>query len=495
MSAVLPVANDVTSKSSATGALVDRVPTWVLVLLGVAFVALSGGRFGVEALAWIAPVPWLLWLRRIHRWPSRLAVLVAAMAAVTLQFSTIITEPIPAMFAVLFGVPVGIGLWLLLMVWDGLRRRTSEALALYALPALAAVSDLVGSTWGLAGTWGTASANVSDNLVVLQLASVFGVAGVGFVVAWVASWIATVLAAPRRREWLGHGLVLAVALVAVAGFGTWRLAQPSTGTTVPVAAVVTDLGLSPAGLPTEDALRANVDTLFERSGLAADRGARLVVWNEGATAVRPADEAELLSRGQAFARERGVDLVLAYIVVTQEAPLAFRNRAVFVDDAGRVLTTYHKRHPVPGETEPSDNPVPRLERPYGVVSLAICYDQDFPEMARGHAAVGAELVAVPSSDWAGIDPVHTKMARTRAIEGGYSMLRATRWAASAGFDAMGRVRGWMRVDEANDRVLVTELPTERVPTVYATIGDAPVSLAGLYLVGLAGLALRRRRRG
>ena len=41
--------------------------------------------------------------------------------------------------------------------------------------------------------------------------------------------------------------------------------------------------------------------------------------------------------------------------------------------------------------------------------------------------------------------------------------------------------------------MLVDLPIEQVPTLYAVVGDAPVGLAGLYLVGLAGLALRRRR--
>lgn len=483
MSAVTSVPDRAQPALPPVASLISRVPTWALALLGVALTVASGGRWGVAAVAWVAPVPWLLWMRRTERWSERLLVLLAAATAGTLQIATIVTEPIPPAFAPMFGVPTGAGLWAIVLLGDALRRRTSERLGLYALPALAAASDVLTTTTGPLGAWGTASASQADSLVLLQLASVFGVAGVGFVMAWVASWTATVLAAPRPRRFAADGAILAVAMLAVFSFGTWRLAAPSDARTVPVAAVVTDVGFSPVGLPDADTLAAGVDELFARSHLAADRGARLIVWNEGATAVRPHEEARLLARGRAFAAARGVDLVLAYIVVTQEAPLAFRNLATFVGDDGELLATYHKRHPVPGETEPSDNPVPRLARPYGVVSLAICYDEDFPEMSLRHAEIGAELVAVPSSDWAGIDPVHTLMARTRAIEGGFSMLRPTRWAASAGFDAHGRVRGWMRADEDHDRVLVTDLPLGRVPTVYAAIGDAPVGAAGLYLGG------------
>ena len=81
----------------------------------------------------------------------------------------------------------------------------------------------------------------------------------------------------------------------------------------------------------------------------------------------------------------------------------------------------------------------------------------------------------------------------RAIEGGFASLRPTRWASSAAFDAVGRVRGWMSVTEDNDRVLLAELPAARRPTIYARVGDVPMlTLAGVVLVGAGWLALRHR---
>jgi len=485
---------------SAPHAAADLVPTWLLALVAITFTAASGGRHGIELLAWIAPVPWLLWVRRTTTWPHRLALLGATVLASVLQLSTIITPPIPWTFALMFGVPTGLTLAVLLLLWNALRSTTSERVGLYAFVALTALTDAASALTSPMGGWGTGSAGINTDLVVLQLASVLGIAGVGALMAWFAATLAQALATPgpfRSSPLLPGGLlpdalVLGVVLAAVHGFGTWRLARPSLQPTVPVAGVVTDLVLSPAGLPADHALDANVHTLFERSRRAATQGARLIVWNEGATAVHPADEAALLDRGRTFARRHDVDLVLAYIRVTDPDTLAFDNLAVFIDDQGQVLTRYHKRHPVPGETEPSDNPVPRLQRPYGTVSLAICYDADFPEMSRAHAAIGAELVAVPSSDWAGIDPVHTSMSRVRAIEGGYSLIRPVRAATSAAFDPMGRVRGALRVDEANDRVLRVDLPVGRVPTVYAWLGDAWLLVPGAWLLGVVVWAIWRR---
>jgi len=136
------------------------------------------------------------------------------------------------------------------------------------------------------------------------------------------------------------------------------------------------------------------------------------------------------------------------------------------------------------------DPLRALVRPYAAAAGAICYDYDFPAMALGHAAVGAGLVAVPSSDWRGIDPYHGQMARVRAIEGGFSILRPARAATSWAFDAYGRPRASLPFFEDNDRVMLASLPTERVPTLYARIGDLP-ALAYALVLGAAIMAAWR----
>ena len=212
--------------------------------------------------------------------------------------------------------------------------------------------------------------------------------------------------------------------------------------------------------------------------------------------VEPAEEPDFVARGVDFARRRGVDLVLAYIVPLSDAPFRMENKYLFISESGDVLETYFKHHPVPGEgSVPGTGPLRGLDRPYGTVAGAICYDYDFPEMSLGHAAVGAGLVVVPASDWRGIDPYHTQMARIRAIEGGFSVVRPVRWATSGAFDAYGRQRASLSHFEENDRVMLATVPTVPLPTLYGRIGDAPALGYVLILVGALAAAWRRRRLG
>jgi hypothetical protein len=103
-------------------------------------------------------------------------------------------------------------------------------------------------------------------------------------------------------------------------------------------------------------------------------------------------------------------LVAAYVVLLSDAPLKYENKYLFVEPNGNA-STYWKREPVPGE--PADKGrVPAETHTINNTKIAgaICYDYDFPYFAKALGRQGADIVALPSSDWRGIDPIHTKMA-------------------------------------------------------------------------------------
>ncbi len=70
----------------------------LLLLTGTVLLGLSQVRFGVGLLAWVAPVPFLVFLRRADGWLSRLALMGALCLAWTLAAVTgreIIVPPNP----------------------------------------------------------------------------------------------------------------------------------------------------------------------------------------------------------------------------------------------------------------------------------------------------------------------------------------------------------------------------------------------------------------
>lgn len=466
-----------------------RQGPWILA--GTTLTLLAANRWGLPELSWIATAPFLVVAGRA-RGRDWLGLALGVTVGQTLAVAKILSSPLPPAMALVFGLPMAVGALLLLGLWRLARDRAGAGAALYAWPALVALSDWAGFATSELSAWTTSANGVATHPVWMQLTALGGMGLLGAVVAWPSAWLATVWLEGELRPWRIHGAAGLALLSLLAGYGVWRLDRAADlgGPSLRVAAVTTDLGLGAGGPPGEAELLANDEALFARSAEAVARGARVVAWNEAASFVPPAREAALLARGAAFARDQDVDLILAYAVPISADPLQFRNEYAWFGPEGEIRH-YAKHHPVPGEPSvKGEGPLQVVDRPWGRAGGAICYDWDFPATARAFATQGAGLVFVPSSDWRGIDPLHTQMAAVRAVEGGLSVLRPVRAAASAGFDPYGRARGWMN---AGAGVLVVDLPTRPLPTLYARLGDLPVlAAASLVLAAVLGRALARR---
>lgn len=472
---------------------IDARP-WAWLLLGGALVVASQARFGIGLLAWIAPIPWLRYLRLRSGWRARLAVLGAATVAFSLTFLKIITAPLPPVFGLAFGVPVGLVLVAPYLLTPTLRR-LGEPHAVIGFGALSVCAEWVLHGALELGTWGAAANTQLEQLALLQLASVTGLHGISFLVLLVAATLESTLASPsvrRRRALLG--VLALVGVTVVAGEARLAASVGEGGERTRVAAIGTDSTVGQGPLPSAEEVEAVHQGLYARTRAAAASGAQLVVWTEAATMTEPANEQSFLAEVSALARETQVTIVAGYVVPVSTEPLRYRNRYAYVTPEG-IDHVYDKHHPVPGEPAVrGTEPMPLVEtEALGRVSGAICYDYDFPRLGLEHAELDVDLVALPASDWRGIDPIHTQMASLRAIEGGHSLVRSTRFGLSAGYDPQGRARGWLSHFDEGDRVLVMSLPRHGVSTVYGALGDWFPGLCALASLLLLGLAARRLR--
>ena len=97
------------------------------------------------------------------------------------------------------------------------------------------------------------------------------------------------------------------------------------------------------------------------------------------------------------------------------------NSAAMVGPEG-VLAVYRKTHLWDREKlffAPGADPPPVLDTPLGRIGMAICYDTSFPELMRGLALRGAELLAIPTNNPAfprpdGQDPLELTAIRAHA---------------------------------------------------------------------------------
>jgi apolipoprotein N-acyltransferase len=468
---------------------------WIWLVAGILLTVGAEMRWGIGALAWIAPVPFLRYLRVTRGWKSQLLFMVAMLIAWTLVVFKIITEPVPLAFAPGFGLVLALFLGVPYLGWNVLRRMGGDGLlTVLGFAGLMSIAEWLQHVATPFGSWGAAAYTQVEHLALLQLASLVGMAGVSFLVYIVASALELALAqGPARAR---TPLAVAGAAVALAlTFGGLRLAASGVAhdETALVAAVGTDLDVSPGGaLPTDEELRAVEDAIVRRTRNAAAAGAQLVSWTEAAMLVMPEKEAAFLDRHAALADDLDIELVAGYVVLLSEQPFQYENKYAWFRPDGSLDHQYLKHHPVAGEPAvKGTGPLGAVDSKLGSLSGAICYDYDYPRLGLQHARQDADMVIVPSSDWRGIDPIHTQMAAIRAIEGGHSVLRSTRWGLSAGIDRHGRIRGWRSDFDDDRKVLLVDMPLEGVATVYGTIGDA--FIGGLFLlVGMAYLVAVRQ---
>jgi apolipoprotein N-acyltransferase len=426
-----------------------------------------------------------------HGFRSRLWFALTVVAAWVLATAKIVSAPLPLLFAVL-GVPFGLLHGIGFLAAERVRRRLGELAGVLTFPAAMVSVELLQYRLSHLGTWGAAVHTQLDDLALLQIASITGGLGVSFVVQWVAASVESSWSAPSRAGWRRLGAALAT-VAALHVFGAARLASSTRGTSR-VAAIATDATFDGTRTP-DDATRARtLAELLENTRRAAAAGAKLAVWTEAAALVPPGEEAAFTRAVEELARRERIHVVAAYIVPLSEAPLRFENKYRWVRPDGGGAHTYFKHEPAPGEPSVvGTGPLPALDSELGRLGGALCYDYDFPALAREHGLLGLDLVALPSSDWRGIDPIHTQMAALRAIEQGFSIVRSTRFGLSAGIDRFGRLRAQQSAFDAGDAVLLMDLPRHGAATVYRQVGDLFGVCALLLALGLLARAELRGR--
>jgi apolipoprotein N-acyltransferase len=459
-------------------------PAWAMtgkdlgaLFLGAALFVLTQPRFGVGAIAFLSPVPFLFFVRRSRGWKPWFWLFVAILAAFHLCDLKIVTAPAAIWLVPTFAVPASLGLFAVLWLWDIIRRRAGEVWALYAFPCLIVLLEWTQYAINEFGVWGTFANTQLHNLPLLQLAALVGASGISFLVTWAASLIEQLFASRSASAWRYHVAALGLAWTGALLFGAVRLDGAADGPQVRVAAVSADV-VAPGRLPTDEESEQITKTLFLRSTTAAQRGAQVVVWNEAATLVAKTQEAVFVNRVRDWAVKKHAHLVAGYATAVSEGPPMYENKYVWMKPDGTIGEVYLKHHPVPGEPCVRGNAaLAAIDTEWGRAAGAIGYDYDFPPLVRAHARLGVGLAVIAASDWRGIDPLHPQMARLRAIEGGFSLLRSAHLAASAAFDGYGRVRAMLPYFENNDRILVVTLPVASVGTLYSRIGDTLVYLA------------------
>lgn len=464
----------------------------LLLLGGGALIFLSFMRYGLAETGWVVFAPCLVFLHAHGTLRGHLALLGMLLLAFIATVSKIVTSEIPWAAAPLYAIPLAMSYFAALAIAGMAHRRLGARWGLYSFASTAVVLGWLQYTYTPLASWGILAHSQVDNLPLIQLAAFTGLGGLTFLVA-LGSSLAAAAWTSGLRAVRSDVAIFALLLLSVLLGGQLRLGQPAPGAMVRVGAVVSPVTHKEFQQATADvdSVRSFDAELFARTARAVDRGAQVVVWNEVATVVSVAGEAALASRGQSFAKDRRVLLLMAYAVVDSVRPFHYVNKyRIYLPD-GTMGDEYVKRHPVPVDPHDPGSAHARVVPFLGVkFSGGICYDYSFPGIGWDNARDGAGLALVPASDWRGIDPEHARMALINAVAVGLPMVRPVRAATTIASDPFGRLLGSMRADGTNDGVMVVAVAGERVPTLYARTGEV-VPLLALAFCALVAVKLIR----
>jgi apolipoprotein N-acyltransferase len=350
-------------------------------------------------------------------------------------------------------------------------------------------------------------------LPVAQLASVFGVFGLSFLVALVnAAVVLAVVGAGARWRPL---VVAAVALAATVAFGAARLRANTLVTEgTPIA-----VGLIQGNIPQEqkwDPARAEkiLDRYLEMSRDAARRGARFVVWPESSLPYLFEDDPLHGDRVRQLAFQARTWVLFGGDQVKPGKPPRYFNSAFLLTPSGTVAAVYRKIHLVPfGEYVPlksllffagplvesvSDfspgEAMPAMPVAGHDISTAICYEVVYPELARQAVAGGSELLTTITNDaWYGRSSApwqHFEQAALRAVEQGRYLARSANTGISGIVDPYGRVV--LRSQLFERATLVGEARFLSGRTIYGRIGDVLAYACAVLVVGAIIVGRKRR---
>ncbi len=359
--------------------------------------------------------------------------------------------------------------------------------------------------------WNLLGASQYRMIPLIQFASVTGVYGVSFLIAWFSVSLGTAVLFlardPDRTLLWRRPLVFPALMVAATAAGGFFGIQTDSPQPRRIQIALIQPSIPQTVIFDPDATTNRFETLYRLTEQALAAKPDLVIWPEASLpgGLSQEDFDRLASR----IREAGVWMIFGSEDVeatadsptgTKRNPKAF-NGAFLLNPQGRVASIYHKRRLVMfGEYIPFGRWFPFLQRlapigdgfhsgekpvPFRMDSLdvetsaLICFEDNFPQEAREHAAAGLDfLVNLTNNAWFGESSAqwqHVANAIFRSIETGLPLVRSCNNGISCWIDARGRLHSARLAEGRNvydAGFEIVSVPFGRRPnTMFQRFGD------------------------
>ncbi|MBN2002270.1 MAG: carbon-nitrogen hydrolase family protein [Anaerolineae bacterium] len=237
-----------------------------------------------------------------------------------------------------------------------------------------------------------------------------------------------------------------------------------------------------------------LQALSDQARVAARQGARLIVMPELGLGFDP--QVEHTAEFKALAAETQAYLLIGYGL---DDPRGWRNEMVLLTPEGEFRDVYGKNHP----TSPGEPPIvtagvyPVYDTALGRLATIICNDVHWTNTSRTLARNGAQLIAAPTLETAGIATENLAQSVLRAVENRVAVVKTDAAYAAAVISPHGDIVALR--DGSPDGAafaLVANVPLGTGPTLYSRLGDWTgwLSLAGfVFFIVLQEITKRKKR--
>jgi apolipoprotein N-acyltransferase len=445
-------------------------------LIGSILIFFSNGKWILPTSIWIVTIGFLRFTRTQKSQIGFISVLAISFLSNIFIWDGIIPLPSPLYYIVcLIG---GVFFSLPFLIDRLLAKKLSGVASTIVYPCSSLFFAYLYSRISPSGTYGSL-AYTQTNIEFLQIVSVAGIWGVLFTIGWTAAVIVFVMENFHQFQKVKLAVLCYLSFVGIVlVYGNVKVHFPKNEQeTVRVAGIVNDFEFNKSIKDNIQEFktysRLTEDKLMRESKISAQTGAKIIFWQETALVVLKEDEDSLLSRTKEFAAENNIYIGLSILSI----PAAFpnepgENKIIWITPERKIGLQYSKAYPTPSENViPGARIAQSFDTEFGKLSSAICFDLDFPSYMREFGRKGVDILLVPANDWKEITPYHAHIALFRAIENGFSVVRATGKGLSVSYDANGSQNASLNYFTTHHRTMIADVPIQKITTAYSYGGD------------------------
>ena len=467
--------------------------SYIYLLIGFVLLFFSNGRWVLPLGTFIAPI-FLIRFLRFHK-PLKGFIILIFAGFISNVFIWKGLIPVPDFVYYIMSFMMSLCTALAFLIDRVYSQRLKGIVSTLVLPSAFVFIDYISVSMNPGGTFG-ALATTQSSLPLLQLLSITGIWGITFIIFWTASIINWLWDNAFSKQTLRKAMwMYVVPIIIIISYGQISLALGSTEGTVKIASVnISKMEMQHIFNDKTDSVNEQINSNFlNNCEIAARSEAKIVFGNEIMLNMSSDKEDAYLEKVKAVAVRNNIYIGLPMLIYPIENPGARpMNKITWISPQGKVLFTYFKAKPTPGEGSYGDGVIKCFDSPYGRISSVICFDMDFLKLIQQVSSMNIDIMLVPGNDWKDITPYHTYAASFRAIEQGFNLVRSASRGLSASFNYKGQVLSSQNYFTSKDTLFYSEVPMKGKRTIYAVIGDSFAWLCMVFFIIISVIFIKQK---